>query len=116
MSVTIRATAFAEGQKIPRRHTGDGEDLSPALSWSSVPAKTKELALTVDDPDALRDQPWVHWVIYKIPALAEGLPEGLAQSIHPDEPRGAVQGRNTWGTLGYRGPAPPKGHGEHHYH
>jgi hypothetical protein len=29
MSLIIQSTAFANGQTIPRRHTGDGEDLSP---------------------------------------------------------------------------------------
>jgi Raf kinase inhibitor-like YbhB/YbcL family protein len=27
-----------------------------------------------------------------------------------------LQGKNSWGTIGYRGPAPPRGHGTHHYH
>jgi Raf kinase inhibitor-like YbhB/YbcL family protein len=116
MSVTIRAASFAEGQAIPRRHTGDGEDLSPTLSWSTLPPETKELALIVDDPDAPGDDSWVHWVIYKIPADAPGLPEGVPQSSHLDRPAGAVQGRNSWATFGYRGPAPPRGHGVHHYH
>jgi Raf kinase inhibitor-like YbhB/YbcL family protein len=116
MSLTFECSAFAEGQEIPRRHTGDGEDLSPAVSWSTLPAETRELALIVDDPDAPTDEPWVHWIIYNIPAEAGSLPEGVPQSSHPEAPRGAVQGRNSWGTLGYRGPAPPAGHGIHHYH
>jgi Raf kinase inhibitor-like YbhB/YbcL family protein len=116
MSLTIRSAAFAEGHAIPRRHTEDGEDLSPPLSWSAPPPGTVELALIVDDPDAPRDEPWVHWVIYKIPAKADGLPEGIPQKPEPGKPPGAVQGKNTWGTVGYRGPAPPKGHGVHHYH
>jgi Raf kinase inhibitor-like YbhB/YbcL family protein len=116
MSLSVRSPAFTEGHSIPRRHTGDGEDLSPPLSWSTLPTGTKELALIVDDPDAPTGEPWVHWVIYGIPATAEELPEGVAPVSNPPVPAGAIQGKNTWGTPGYRGPAPPKGHGVHHYH
>jgi Raf kinase inhibitor-like YbhB/YbcL family protein len=114
--ISIRSSAFSDRHSIPRRHTGDGEDLSPTLSWSNLPAGTQELALIVDDPDAPRAEPWVHWVIYKIPADVVELAEGVPPTDHPDVPAGAVQGKNTWGTVGYRGPAPPKGHGVHHYH
>ena len=33
-----------------------------------------------------------------------------------DEPLQAVQGKNSWGRIGYGGPHPPKGYGRHHYH
>jgi Raf kinase inhibitor-like YbhB/YbcL family protein len=115
MSITIRSTAFEAGRPIPGRHTEDGEDLSPELAWAGIPEGTKELALIVDDPDAPTPEPWVHWVIYKIPADLPGLMEGVAYAEAPAAPDGALQGKNTWGTIGYRGPAPPKGHGTHHY-
>src|SRR5262249_2813377 len=76
--VEVRSTAFAPGETIPARFTGDREDVSPALSWSGAPAGTKELALIMDDPDAPSAEPWVHWVMYKIPAGTAGLPEGVA--------------------------------------
>jgi hypothetical protein len=114
--LSIQTSAFAAGAAIPKRFTEDGQDLSPALTWAGLPAGTKELAMIVDDPDAPRPQPWVHWVIYGIPADAPGLAEGIATSARPAAPAGACQGKNSWGTLGYRGPAPPKGHGTHHYH
>jgi Raf kinase inhibitor-like YbhB/YbcL family protein len=74
--------------------------------------------LIVDDPDAPIAEPWVHWVIYKIPGSATGLKEGIPRQEKLDDPKGALQGKNTWpsGNLGYRGPAPPRGHGVHHYH
>jgi phosphatidylethanolamine-binding protein (PEBP) family uncharacterized protein len=31
-------------------------------------------------------------------------------------PEGARQGRNDFGTIGYRGPCPPHGYGAHRYH
>ena len=115
-AMVLTSTAFAEGQPVPPRHTADGEDLSPPLTWSAVPEGTKELALICDDPDAPGGT-WVHWVIYGIPADAKGLPEGVARDERPPQPAGAVQGKNTWPdgeNIGYRGPAPPKG-GPHRY-
>jgi Raf kinase inhibitor-like YbhB/YbcL family protein len=115
MSMKITSSAFRDGLPIPARHSGDGEDVSPPLAWSGLPAGTVELALICDDPDAPRPQPWVHWVVYKIAASATGLPEGVPPSERLSAPAGAMQGLNTWPAVGYRGPAPPPGHGVHHY-
>lgn len=114
LELTVRSTAFSAGKAIPKRHTADGDDVSPPLAWSDLPAGTKELAVIVDDPDAPTDQPFVHWVIYKIPADQKGLAEGIATSATLTHPPGAMQGRNSFGTIGYRGPDPPSG--VHHYH
>jgi Raf kinase inhibitor-like YbhB/YbcL family protein len=116
MNITLTSTAFAHNQPIPRKHTGDGDDLSPPLSWSGVPDQARELVLICDDPDAPTPRPWVHWVLYKVPATTPGLPEGVPTSATLASPAGALQGRNSWGAVGYRGPAPPRGHGVHHYH
>ena len=116
MVMTVRSDAFASGRAIPRRYTEDGEDLSPPLTWTGLPQGVKELALIVDDPDAPRTEPWVHWVLYKIPAEVQTLSEGLPPTPTLEVPPGARQGKNSWGTDGYRGPAPPRGHGTHHYH
>ena len=116
MSIAITSKTIQQNKPIPKRHTEDGEDLSPDLSWSNLPEGTKELALIVDDPDAPVAEPWVHWVIYKLAADLKGLSEGIKTVERLAEPKGALQGKNTWGTIGYRGPAPPRGHGTHHYH
>jgi Raf kinase inhibitor-like YbhB/YbcL family protein len=115
MSLALRSPAFADGHPIPRRYTGDGEDLSPPISWTGLPPRATELALIVDDPDAPTDKPWVHWVIYRLPADEQGLVEGVVPVAKPASPANCLQGKNSWGTFGYRGPAPPKGHGTHHY-
>jgi Raf kinase inhibitor-like YbhB/YbcL family protein len=115
MNLILRSPAFSDGQPIPRRHTGDGEDLSPPLSWTGLPPRALSLALIVDDPDAPTSRPWVHWVIYNLAADEQGLVEGIPPVARPPSPAGAVQGKNSWGSVGYRGPAPPKGHGTHHY-
>jgi len=115
MSMKITSSGFAHGAPMPARYTGDGQDVSPPLAWSGLPTGTVELALICDDPDAPRPQPWVHWVIYKIPASATALDEGIPSSEDLSSPPGAMQGLNTWPAVGYRGPAPPRGHGVHHY-
>ena len=115
MSLRITSSAFPSGQRIPTDHTGDGADRSPPLSWSGVPNGTEELALICDDPDAPTPEPWVHWIVYGIPTDCRELPEG----VPPKTNKSLKQGRNSWPsgqTIGYRGPAPPRGHGTHHYH
>ncbi len=114
----LQSSAFTQGSPIPKKYTGEGSDVSVPLTWSGVPEGTAELALICDDPDAPRPQPWVHWVIYKIPAATTGLPEALPRQKRLATPSGALQGVNSWNTdnIGYRGPMPPPGHGVHHYH
>ena len=115
-SWSLRSTAFDAQARVPQRHTGDGVDLSPPLTWTPAPAGTRELALVVDDPDAPTAEPWVHWLLYKIPPQTTSLEEGIPTTRSLSQPPGAVQGQNSWRTVGYRGPAPPPGHGTHHYH
>ena len=115
MAIELTSPAFEHGQSIPRRYTGEGEDVSPLLRWSGVPEGTKEIVLVCDDPDAPTPQPWVHWVLYKIPATVTELPEGIPPKARLKEPVGALQGMNSWHTIGYRGPMPPPDHGPHRY-
>ena len=117
--LTLSSAAFADGERIPREHAyrPEGENVSPPLSWSGVPPGAKELALIVDDPDAPREEPWVHWVLYRIPASVAEISKNASQgSGQLTEPRGPFEGENDFGELGWGGPLPPKGHGTHHYH
>lgn len=114
--INVQSSAFENGQRIPTRFTGEGENISPPLSWSDVPEGTKELALIVDDPDAPLAEPFVHWVIYKIPANVRELKQDIPDMPTLSSPNGALQGKNSSGGIGYIGPMPPKGHGVHHYH
>lgn len=107
MAIQLSSDAFEAGGPIPKKHTGEGADVSPPLDWTGLPEGTRELALICDDPDAPRPRPWVHWVVYGIPADLTGLPEGGAQ--------GVIEGENDFGRTGYGGPMPPRGHGVHHY-
>src|SRR5262245_46750306 len=111
MSIQITSDAFTEGKSIPVEYTCDGSDSSPAVKWGSVPANTKSLALICDDPDAPGGT-FVHWVIYGIPPGENQLARAVPSS--PTLGNGARQGKNGFGTVGYRGPCPPRG-GPHRY-
>jgi hypothetical protein len=110
MSITLTSPAFSQNGEIPKRHTCDGEDTSPALKWSALPEGSKSLALIVDDPDApdpaAPKMTWVHWVLYNIPPDVSGLAEGVRPQ---DLPPGTKQGVNDWKRTGYGGPCPPIG-------
>lgn len=114
----VTSQAFENGASIPERHAwrGEGRNISPPLAWSDPPEHAVEHVLIVDDPDAPRAEPWVHWVVYGIPATVTALPEGLPVGAETLEAvHGARQGANSWGELGWGGPFPPEGHGVHHY-
>ena len=105
-TLLLESEAFEAGGTIPQRHTCDGDDISPALSWSEPPPGTQSLALIFDDVDA-PVRTWIHWVIFNLPADARVLPEGV-----PADPSVAglgMHGANSWKRLGYGGPCPPKG-------
>jgi Raf kinase inhibitor-like YbhB/YbcL family protein len=108
MVFRLESSAFRADGPIPKQYTGEGRDISPPLAWSGAPPATRELALIVDDPDAPRERPWVHWVLYRIPAGASAIAEGGNA--------GALEGPNDFGRSGWGGPMPPLGHGVHHYH
>jgi Raf kinase inhibitor-like YbhB/YbcL family protein len=117
-TLSVSSPTIKAGERIPADHTADGKNMSPALMWTNVPAGTKEFAVIVDDPDVPMPQPFVHWVIYKIPATAKGLPENIPidpAAPMPTEIAGAVQGTSGFKRPIYRGPAPPAGK-PHHYH
>jgi Raf kinase inhibitor-like YbhB/YbcL family protein len=114
MALTISSPAFGSNGKIPTKYTCEGNDVSPALSWSGVPANAKSLALIVDDPDApdprAPKMTYVHWVLYGIPPSASGLAEAVQKNSLP---AGTREGLNDWKKTGYGGPCPPIG--EHRY-
>lgn len=106
MPFTVSTSAFKPGESIPARHTCDGADVSPALSWTAPPAGTKSLALICDDPDAPGGL-WTHWLIWNLAPDRRDLPEGLAKTAAG--PEALRQGTNDFGRPGYGGPCPPRG-------
>jgi hypothetical protein len=116
--ILVESPRMVSGETMPRDYTPDGRNLSPPLTWRSLPEGTREIAVVCADFGAGNPPPWVHWIIYSIPATAGGLPEGLpilAETPMPAVVAGAIQGLNGWGRPYYRGPAPPGGT-PHLYH
>ncbi len=111
MSLAVTSSAFRANHAVPREHTCDGQDRSPALAWSGAPEAARGFAVVMDDPDAPRGT-WVHWVLWNLPAATSALPAG----VPPDErlESGARQGRNDFRRIGWGGPCPPPGPA-HHY-
>ncbi|NJN55333.1 MAG: YbhB/YbcL family Raf kinase inhibitor-like protein [Anaerolineae bacterium] len=109
MPFALSSAAFAAQADIPTRYTCHGENLSPALQWTSPPADTQSLVLLMDDPDAVpvAGRVWDHWVLFNIPASATSLPESLPKE--EQLPDGSQHGRTSSSQLGYSGPCPPSG-------
>lgn len=119
-TLTVTSPTLKADETVPVDHTADGRNVSPALSWTGAPANTKQFALVYDDPDVVFGTPpqsFVHWVVYKIPGTAQGLPAELpmdAVLTEPPDIAGTIQGLSGFKRTGYRGPAPPPGK-PHHY-
>ncbi|HET9705195.1 MAG TPA: YbhB/YbcL family Raf kinase inhibitor-like protein [Vicinamibacterales bacterium] len=117
-TMTVTSPTLKANEVVPIDHTADGKNVSPALSWTGAPANTKQFALVYDDPDVVfGGQTFVHWVVYKIPGTAKGLPAELpmdAVLTAPADIAGTIQGLSGFKRTGYRGPAPPPGK-PHHY-
>ncbi|MDA0803446.1 MAG: YbhB/YbcL family Raf kinase inhibitor-like protein [Planctomycetota bacterium] len=116
-SFTASSPAWNDGARIPDRHTVEGDDVSPAISWNHAPEGTKSFAIVCADPDVKRKGGWVHWVIWNIPGDATGIVESIKRDLEPADPKGARQGQTSWGKrrCGYCGPATPEGVGNHTY-
>jgi hypothetical protein len=99
--LSITSAAFSHKGMIPSKHTCDGADVNPPLSFDNIPEKSKSLALIVDDPDAPMGT-WVHWVVWNIGSGTKEIPE---KSV----PEGALQGTNDFRKQSYGGPCPPSG-------
>lgn len=98
--------AFDNGDKVPTRHTCEGDDISPRLEWTKPPEGTRSLALIVDDPDA-PDGTFTHCLLFDLPAERQGLEEGAREV--------GVFGKNDFQKVGWGGPCPPTKHGDHRY-
>jgi len=106
MALQLTTTAFSRGGTIPKKHTCDGPDVSPALSWNEPPTGTQAFALIMDDPDAPVGT-WVHWLLYDLPVGTRALAEAVPKD--PELAGGGFQGSNDFRKTGYGGPCPPAG-------
>lgn len=112
----LTSSAFQAGASIPDEHAAEQGDVSPALSWQAGPEGTQSYVVIAEDPDAPGASPFVHWLLYDIPADTTTLNTGIPGMPRLPQLGGALQGQNDRGTLGYYGPRPPKGDEPHHYH
>jgi Raf kinase inhibitor-like YbhB/YbcL family protein len=111
-SIAVNSPDLTDGQTIAKKFTADGANLSPAINWSTPPAKTVSFALITDDPDAPGGD-WIHWVVYDIPASETGLPANLPKlALLPNKIK---QGKNSFRKNSYGGPQPPQGKLHHYY-
>jgi Raf kinase inhibitor-like YbhB/YbcL family protein len=101
-NLTLESPAFKLNTMIPVEYTCEGTNKSPPLVWQNIPPKTKSLTLILEDPDAPNGT-WTHWILFNIPPTVHQLDAGSSA------PKGAVNGINSWGKLGYGGPCPPIG-------
>ena len=110
-TMQLQSSAFDNAGAIPKKHTGEGEDVSPALQWRDAPEAAKSFAVICHDPDAplvqLGTYGYVHWVLYNLPASTRSLEEGTQLG---------TAGKNDFGNANYGGPMPPEGHGTHRYY
>ena len=113
---TTSSPAFDDGNTIPAQYAAEQENFSPPVQWQQGPEGTESYALIMEDPDAPGETPFVHWLVYNIPADTEKLHPGVPGRLYLDKPEGALQGKNSRGSIGYFGPRPPVEDGPHHYH
>jgi Raf kinase inhibitor-like YbhB/YbcL family protein len=116
----VNVAGLKANDTVPDRflynHAGcAGQNISPEISWTGVPAAAKSLALVVWDQDAPISGGFYHWVIVNIPVSTRKLPEGTGDVRSHKAPSGSTQLFNDWGESGYGGPCPP-GHSQHRYH
>jgi Raf kinase inhibitor-like YbhB/YbcL family protein len=113
-AMEILSSAFKDGEKIPLQYVmpgAGGKNISIPLAWKNVPAGVKSFCLTIVDPHPVA-QNWVHWMVIDIPAQTISLEEGASKKKMP---KGSMELKNSWGDVGYGGPQPPKGTGDHPY-
>ena len=121
-TISVTSSAFDHHGMVPESNSAYGENVSIDLTWADLPEGTQQLALICDDPIVVEigmmEQPFVHWVMYNIPASASGLPAGLPSdaTLEMEGLDGAVNGLNGLRRPGYFGPRPPANGQLHAYH
>src|ERR1700742_3200484 len=103
--IVITSPALDLQGRIDPRYSAAENGGSPPLDWTPM-EDAKAFALIVEDPDAPREKPFVHWLIWNIPGQAVGLEPGVPGEVRLVTPQDAVQARNDAGVIGWYGPKP----------
>lgn len=113
---TVKSSAFSANGTIPIKYVcsdiSGGENISIPLQWSGAPANTKSYAIFMYDLNAVAKN-FVHWAVINIPSNVTSIQEGA--SLTPSMPFGSIELPNSAGKMGYAGPCPPSGTGNHQY-
>lgn len=115
-AIEVASPAFDHRSRLPGPYAAEGQNISPPLEWEEGPSGTQSYALLMEDPDVDEEPPFVHWMIYNVPADVTMLEEGVPGTPRLQKPEGALQGANDRGAIGYFGPRPPVGDPAHPYH
>jgi Raf kinase inhibitor-like YbhB/YbcL family protein len=113
-AMEVSSAAFKDGERIPIQYVmpgAGGNNISIPLAWKNIPVGTKSFCLSIVDPHPVA-QNWVHWLVINIPTQVTSIEEGASKKKMP---RGSIELKNSWGEIGYGGPQPPKGTGDHPY-
>ena len=105
-SLQLKSREFSNGGNLPVQYTAQGKNISPPLSWTSIPTGTKCFAITLKDPDSPNGV-FYHWIIFNIPPSTTKLSDAVPNTGILEN--GEKQGVNDFGTVGYSGPNPPSG-------
>lgn len=105
MKLKVTSPSFDEGDWIPKKHSGRGEDISPCLRLEGISKNAKSIAITLDDASHPFFPNYNHWIIWNIP-VQNIIPEAIPNGKVIEKIGGAIQGR-AYGKNRYKGPKPP---------
>lgn len=105
--LTVKSSAFCDGEAIPLRCSARGESISPDFTLENMDTSAKSVAITMDDMSHPIFGIYNHWSIWNLPPQNK-IPEGIPKGKTVPELGGAVQGIG-YGRHRYKGPKPPKG-------
>jgi len=112
--MVLTTTAWPDGGQIPVKYTQAGEQVSPELKWTNVPAGTQSFVVNMLDPDVAiqkgtETQP--HWIVWNIAGTATGLPEGVPHGAELPDGMRQISASGPQ----YRGPGAAATGPLHHY-
>ena len=113
-TMELKSSAFNNGGRIPDQYVMKaigGQNISLGFEWSNAPAETKSFTFSIIDPHPVANN-WIHWFVINIPSSTNSIAEGASGK---NMPPGSMELKNSYGSIGYGGPQPPAGSGDHPY-